>query len=127
MLEHDDPPFESAKGPRGARRRQCRGAGGDAEIEQQASVRLRCRSKCRQDGGVAGNLAPEHVLTRRQARERMEEEETFRCGRDDAEPEIAALDVRELVTERHALLVVAHRREPRRNHDHRVTNAGGER
>ncbi len=57
----------------------------------------------------------------------MEEEETFRCGRDDAEPEIAALDVRELVTERHALLVVAHRREPRRNHDHRVTNAGGER
>ena len=49
------------------------------------------------DSGVAGRLARHQIFARRQARQRMEEEDALGQRGDDAEPEVRATVMRELV------------------------------
>src|SRR5829696_4756659 len=83
----------------------------DAKIEQQAAVLVRRHVEGLENRRIAGRLPPEHVLARREMRERMEEEQPLGKCRDGTEPEVSAFEVLQLVTERHALLLGAERVE----------------
>ena len=62
------------------------------------------------NGRVTGRFPAEQVLARRQPHERMKEEETLGGRRHQPQPEIGTLDVRQLVAQRHPLLVFGERR-----------------
>ena len=127
-VEHGNSPSEGRERPRRTGRREARSRPRHAEAEQQASVFLRSRVHDREHVRVAGRFATERVLARREVHERMKEEHALRNRRHAPEPEVRPLDVRQLVTERHALLPLRQRVERAGGQeDQRLENAGDER
>ena len=127
LLEHRDPPLQMQERPG-------RAGGGarlgprHAEREQETTVFTRRGVERLDHGGVARRFARQRVLARNEMRERMKEEQPLGERRHAPEPEIRALDVRQLVADGHLLLARGQRREPlRRQYDHRPPQAGDER
>ena len=80
--------------------------GPHAELEQQPAVGTRRRCEARHHRRVASRLAGERVLALDQARERVEEEAARRERRHQAEQQVGAPHVQQLVAERHRQLLV---------------------
>ena len=78
--------------------------GRDAERHQQPAVVAWLGLEHAQYGGIARGLARDDVFAGGQVRQRMEEEDAFRQRRHEAQPQITADDVQQLVADGHLLL-----------------------
>ena len=128
VLQHEHPPLQIHKRPRGA----CRGETGlrlrHAKLQQQAAVFLGRRGKGSHDRGIARRLARDRIFARREVHERMKEEDALGECWHAPEPQVRPFDVRQLVAERHLLLRLCQAREAgRRQQDDWPGQAGDER
>ena len=93
----------------------------DPERQQQPPVVVRRHIQQPQHGAIAGRLARQQILAGRQNRKGMEEEPAFSERRHASQPEIAATEMHQLVTDRHPLLGEGQRiEETGRQQDHRT-------
>ena len=124
ILQHEHPPLQIHKRPRGARRGKTGLRLRDAERQQQAAVLLRRRGEGSHDRGIARRLARDRIFARREMHERVKEEDAFGERRHAPEPQVRPLDVRQLVAERHLLLRLGQTREASRQAAGRPAGSG---
>jgi hypothetical protein len=99
-FDHLEPPSEHGPGGERGGRRGAR----DREAEQKLSVSEDVGTGALDDGFVARGFARNGVFALGQPRERVEEQHAPRCGRHEAQPQVAACEVGHLVLERHGQL-----------------------
>ena len=118
ILKHGDPPLEIRKRPGGAGGRQTGSRPGDAERQEKPAIVLRRDVQRVHHRRIARRLPRQRVFARGKPDEGMKEEQPLGECRNAAEPEIRALDVRQLVADRHLLLTVGQRFETSRWEQH---------
>ena len=109
LLQHGNPPLQMHERPGGVGRRTSLRAR-HAERQEQASVLARRGVERFDHGRVTRRFSRHRILARHEVRQGVKEEQPLGKRRHASEPQVGALQVRELVAERHLALPIAQAR-----------------